>query len=44
MGTRTYSALDTSLYQRVVAAGTRYTLTMTTEVCAELELATVPRE
>lgn len=38
-------ALDTRrLYQNVVAAGTLYTLTMTTEVCEELGLATVPRE
>ncbi|MFD8820984.1 MobF family relaxase [Streptomyces sp. NPDC059605] len=38
-------ALDTvRLYQHVVAAGTLYTLTMTTEVCEELGLATVPRE
>ncbi|MFE5199025.1 MobF family relaxase [Streptomyces sp. NPDC056601] len=41
----TWSALDTRrLYQHVVAAGTLYTLTMTTEVCEELGLATVPRE
>lgn len=38
-------ALDTArLFQNVVAAGTLYTLTMTTEVCEELGLATVPRE
>ncbi|MEU1676821.1 MobF family relaxase [Streptomyces roseifaciens] len=38
-------ALDTRrLLQHVVAAGTLYTLTMTTEVCEELGLATVPRE
>ncbi|MFJ1930439.1 MULTISPECIES: MobF family relaxase [unclassified Streptomyces] len=38
-------ALDTvRLLQHVVAAGTFYTLTMTTEVCEELGLATVPRE
>ncbi|MFF7189609.1 MobF family relaxase [Streptomyces sp. NPDC008222] len=38
-------ALDTRrLYQHVVAAGTFYTLTMTTEVCEELGLATVPRQ
>lgn len=37
-------ALDTvRLYQHVVAAGTLCTLTMTTEVCEELGLATVPR-
>ncbi|MET8012949.1 MobF family relaxase [Streptomyces sp. NPDC005271] len=41
----TWSALDTRrLYQHVVAAGTLYTLTMTTQVCEELGLATVPRE
>ncbi|HET6355924.1 MobF family relaxase [Streptomyces sp.] len=41
----TWYALDTrSLLQHVVAAGTLYTLTMTTEVCEELGLATVPRE
>lgn len=41
----TWGALDTRrLYQHVVAAGTLYTLTMTTEVCEELGLATVPRE
>jgi len=40
-----WGALDTiRLYQHVVAAGTLYTLTMTTEVCVELGLATVPRE
>ncbi|MFE3830861.1 relaxase domain-containing protein [Streptomyces sp. NPDC059092] len=32
------------LYRHVVAAGTLYTLAMTTEVCEELGLATVPRE
>ncbi|MET7645863.1 relaxase domain-containing protein [Streptomyces sp. NPDC005426] len=32
------------LYQNVVAAGTLYTLAMTTEVCETLGLATVPRE
>ncbi|PIB05107.1 hypothetical protein B1C81_30620 [Streptomyces sp. HG99] len=38
-------AIDTvRLYQHVVAAGTLYTLAMTTEVCEELGLATVPRE
>ncbi|GLF99876.1 MobF family relaxase [Streptomyces yaizuensis] len=38
-------ALDTRrLYQHAVAAGTLYTLAMTTEVCEELGLATVPRE
>ncbi|MCP9213265.1 MobF family relaxase [Streptomyces cucumeris] len=38
-------ALDTvRLYQHVVAAGTLYTLTMTTEVCEKLGLATMPRE
>ncbi|WP_435059722.1 MobF family relaxase [Streptomyces sp. bgisy060] len=38
-------ALDTvRLFQHVVAAGTLYTLTMTTEVCEELGLATEPRE
>ncbi|MCZ4100999.1 MobF family relaxase [Streptomyces sp. H39-C1] len=38
-------ALDTvRLYQHIVAAGTLYTLEMTTEVCEELGLATVPRE
>ncbi|MER6127862.1 MobF family relaxase [Streptomyces sp. NPDC001795] len=41
----TWGALDTRrLYQHVVAAGTLYTLTMTTAVCEELGLATVPRE
>ncbi|MFF4829062.1 hypothetical protein ACFY20_40225 [Streptomyces sp. NPDC001312] len=41
----TWYALGTCrLYQHVVAAGTLYTLTMTTEVCEELGLATVPRE
>lgn len=38
-------ALDTvRLYQHVVAAGTLYSLTMSTEVCEKLGLATVPRE
>jgi conjugative relaxase-like TrwC/TraI family protein len=38
-------ALDTArLYKNIVAADTLYTLTMTTEVCEELGLATVPRE
>ncbi|WP_332010698.1 MobF family relaxase [Streptomyces uncialis] len=41
----TWYALDTvRLYQHAVAAGTLYTLAMTTEVCEELGLATVPRE
>ncbi|MFD9794765.1 MobF family relaxase [Streptomyces sp. NPDC059070] len=41
----TWAALDTRrLYQHIVAAGTLYTLTMTTEVCEELGLATLPRE
>lgn len=41
----TWGALDTRrLFQNVVSAGTLYTLTMTTEVCEELGLATVPRE
>ncbi|MFB7745410.1 MobF family relaxase [Streptomyces sp. NPDC056132] len=41
----TWAALDTRrLYQHIVAAGTLYTLMMTTEVCEELGLATVPRE
>ncbi|MEV7713843.1 MobF family relaxase [Streptomyces sp. NPDC088270] len=41
----TWAALDTRrLYQHIVAAGTLYTLTMTTEACEELGLATVPRE
>ncbi len=40
-----WGALDTTrLYKHVVAAGTLYTLAMTTEVCEELGLATVPRE
>ncbi|MGW5679326.1 MobF family relaxase [Streptomyces sp. NPDC003860] len=40
-----WGALDTTrLYRHVVAAGTLYTLAMTTEVCEELGLATVPRE
>ncbi|MEU4655048.1 MobF family relaxase [Streptomyces sp. NPDC023723] len=38
-------ALDTvRLYKNIVAADTLYTLEMTTEVCEELGLATVPRE
>lgn len=38
-------ALDTvRLYKNIVAADTLYTLTMTTEVCETLGLATVPRE
>ncbi|MFH8717510.1 MobF family relaxase [Streptomyces zaomyceticus] len=38
-------ALDTRrLLRNVVAAGTLYTLAMTTEVCEKLGLATVPRE
>ncbi len=44
-GEPVWGALDTfRLYQHVVAAGTLYTLTMTTEVCEERGLATVPRE
>ncbi|MFI9019157.1 MobF family relaxase [Streptomyces griseus] len=40
-----WGALDTTrLYKHVVAAGTLYTLAMTTEVCEELGFATVPRE
>ncbi|MFH9298884.1 MobF family relaxase [Streptomyces sp. NPDC017520] len=40
-----WGALDTTrLYKHVVAAGTLYTLAMTTEVCEGLGLATVPRE
>ncbi|MFE4177182.1 MobF family relaxase [Streptomyces sp. NPDC056909] len=40
-----WGALDTHrLYRHVVATGTLYTLAMTTEVCEELGLATVPRE
>ncbi|WP_189554739.1 MobF family relaxase [Streptomyces lavendofoliae] len=39
-----YALNTVRLYQNVVAAGTLYTLTMTTEVCEELGLATVPRE
>jgi hypothetical protein len=40
-----WGALDTfRLYRNEVAAGTLYTLAMTTEVCEELGLATVPRE
>ncbi|MFI2215119.1 MobF family relaxase [Streptomyces sp. NPDC020141] len=38
-------AIDTCpLYQHAVASGTLYTLAMTTELCEELGLATVPRE
>ncbi|MFH8993073.1 MobF family relaxase [Streptomyces sp. NPDC017940] len=41
----TWGALDTRrLYQHIVASGTLYTLTMTTEVCEELGLVTMPRE
>ncbi|WP_184567519.1 MobF family relaxase, partial [Streptomyces paradoxus] len=44
-GEPVWGALDTvRLYQHVVATGTLYTLAMTTEVCEELGLATVPRE
>ncbi|MFE8965089.1 MobF family relaxase [Streptomyces iakyrus] len=44
-GEPVWGALDTfRLYKNVVAAGTLYTLAMTTEVCEELGLATVPRE
>lgn len=44
-GDPVWGALDTyRLYQNVVAAGTLYTLVMTTEVCETLGLATVPRE
>ncbi|MGV9884835.1 relaxase domain-containing protein [Streptomyces sp. NPDC003006] len=44
-GEPVWGALDTTrLYRKVVAAGTLYTLTMTTEVCEELGLATVLRE
>ncbi|GAA3381076.1 hypothetical protein GCM10020367_70910 [Streptomyces sannanensis] len=44
-GEPVWGALDTRrLYQHVVAAGTLYTLAMTTEACEELGLATVPRE
>ncbi|GGY73589.1 MobF family relaxase [Streptomyces anulatus] len=44
-GDPVWGAVDTyRLYQYVVAAGTLYTLTMTTEVCEELGFATVPRE
>ncbi|MFE9558747.1 relaxase domain-containing protein [Streptomyces sp. NPDC006703] len=40
-----WGALDTRrLYRHVVAAGTLYTLAMTTEVCEKPGLATVPRE
>ncbi|MFF1270515.1 MobF family relaxase [Streptomyces anulatus] len=44
-GEPVWGALDTRrLYRHVVAAGTLYTLTMTTEVCEELGLAAAPRE
>nr|WP_221889670.1 MobF family relaxase [Streptomyces sp. WAC05458] len=44
-GEPVWGALDTyRLYQNVVAAGTLYTLAMTTEVCETLGLATLPRE
>ncbi|MFE1901613.1 MobF family relaxase [Streptomyces yangpuensis] len=44
-GDPVWGALDTRrLYRHVVAAGTLYTLAVTTEVCEELGLATVPRE
>ncbi|MFB6814466.1 MobF family relaxase [Streptomyces sp. NPDC056347] len=44
-GDPVWGALDTyRLYRHVVAAGTLYTLAITTEVCEELGLATVPRE
>ncbi|MDG9688315.1 MobF family relaxase [Streptomyces sp. DH18] len=44
-GEPVWGALDTHrIYRHVVAAGTLYTLAMTTEVCEELGLATVPRE
>ncbi|TGZ12355.1 hypothetical protein DV517_74500 [Streptomyces sp. S816] len=44
-GESVWGALDTRrLYRHVVAAGTLYTLTITTEVCEELGWATVPRE
>lgn len=44
-GEPVWGALDTfRLYRNVVATGTLYTLAMTTEVCEELGLATVPRE
>ena len=40
----TWGNLDTRrLYQHVVAAGTLYTLLITTKVCEELGLATEPR-
>lgn len=43
-GEPVWGALDTyRLYQNVVAAGTLYTLAMTTEVCEALGTATVPR-
>ncbi|MER7693202.1 relaxase domain-containing protein [Streptomyces sp. NPDC097610] len=42
---RAYSALDTiRLHQHVVAARTLHTLTLTTEACEELGLATAARE
>ncbi|MFF2523529.1 MobF family relaxase [Streptomyces liangshanensis] len=44
-GDPVWGALDTRrLYRHVVAAGTLYTLAMTTEVCEELGLVTAPRE
>ncbi|MFJ5130760.1 relaxase domain-containing protein [Streptomyces sp. NPDC088555] len=44
-GEPVWGALDTRRrYRHVVAAGTLYTLAMTTEVCEELGLATVPRD
>ncbi|MFI0233784.1 relaxase domain-containing protein [Streptomyces sp. NPDC017086] len=44
-GEPVWGAVDTyRLYQNAVAAGTLYTLAMTTEVCETLGLATVPRE
>ncbi|MEU3550646.1 MobF family relaxase [Streptomyces longwoodensis] len=44
-GEPVWGVLDTfRLYRNVVATGTLYTLAMTTEVCEELGLATVPRE
>ena len=44
-GEPVWGALDTfRFYRNVVAAGTLYTLAMTTEVCEELGMATVPRE
>ncbi|MEK8141577.1 MobF family relaxase [Streptomyces sp. M10(2022)] len=38
-----YALNTVRLFQNVVAAGSLYTLAMTTEVCEELGLATVPR-